>query len=180
MSVLDQLEPNKVFQYFERLCAIPHGSRNTKAVSDWCVAFARERGLEHYQDDFHNVIIIQEATSGYETAEPVILQGHLDMVCEKESGCPKDMEKEGLDLAVEDGFVLARGTTLGGDDGIAVAMALAILDDASIPHPRLEVVLRSGCWARRRWTCLPSGDASSSTWTPRRRACSPWAAPEEA
>ena len=141
MSVLDQLEPNKVFQYFERLCAIPHGSRNTKAVSDWCVAFARERGLEHYQDDFHNVIIIQEATSGYETAEPVILQGHLDMVCEKESGCPKDMEKEGLDLAVEDGFVLARGTTLGGDDGIAVAMALAILDDASIPHPRLEVVL---------------------------------------
>ena len=141
MSVLDQLEPNKVFQYFERLCAIPHGSRNTKAVSDWCVAFARERGLEHYQDDFHNVIIILEATSGYETAEPVILQGHLDMVCEKESGCPKDMEKEGLDLAVEDGFVLARGTTLGGDDGIAVAMALAILDDASIPHPRLEVVL---------------------------------------
>ena len=141
MSVLDQLEPNKVFQYFERLCAIPHGSRNTKAVSDWCVAFARERGLEHYQDDFQNVIIIQEATSGYETAEPVILQGHLDMVCEKESGCPKDMEKEGLDLAVEDGFVLARGTTLGGDDGIAVAMALAILDDASIPHPRLEVVL---------------------------------------
>ena len=141
MSVLDQLDPNKVFQYFERLCAIPHGSRNTKAVSDWCVAFARERGLEHYQDDFHNVIIIQEATPGYETAEPVILQGHLDMVCEKEPGCSKDMEKEGLDLAVEDGFVIARGTTLGGDDGIAVAMALAILDDASIPHPRLEVVL---------------------------------------
>lgn len=141
MSVLDQLEPNKVFRYFEQLCAIPHGSRNTKAVSDWCVAFARERGLEHYQDDFHNVIIIREATPGYEAAEPVILQGHLDMVCEKEPGCPKDMEREGLDLAVEGGFVIARGTTLGGDDGIAVAMALAILDDASIPHPRLEVVL---------------------------------------
>lgn len=141
MSVLDKLEPNKVFRYFEQLCAIPHGSRNTKAVSDWCVAFARERGLEHYQDAFHNVIIIQEATPGYEAAEPVILQGHLDMVCEKEPGCSKDMEREGLDLAVEDGFVFARGTTLGGDDGIAAAMALAILDDASIPHPRLEVVL---------------------------------------
>ena len=141
MSVLDQLEPNKVLRYFEQLCAIPHGTRNTKAVSDWCVAFARERGLEHYQDAFHNVIIIREATPGYEAAEPVILQGHLDMVCEKEPGCPKDMEREGLDLAVEDGFVLARETTLGSDDGIAVAMALAILDDASIPHPRLEVVL---------------------------------------
>ncbi len=141
MSVLDKLEPNKVFRYFEQLCAIPHGSRNTKAVSDWCVAFARERGLEHYQDDFHNVIIIQEATPGYEAGEPIILQGHLDMVCEKEPGCSKDMEREGLDLAVEDGFVFARETTLGGDDGIAAAMALAILDDASIPHPRLEVVL---------------------------------------
>ena len=78
---------------------------------------------------------------GYEAGEPIILQGHLDMVCEKEPGCSKDMEREGLDLAVEDGFVIARGTTLGGDDGIAAAMALAILDDASIPHPRLEVVL---------------------------------------
>ena len=141
MSVLDQLEPGKVFQYFERICAIPHGSRNTKAISDWCVAFARERGLEYHQDSANNVILIQEATPGYEDAEPVILQGHLDMVCEKEAGCPKDMEREGLDLAVEGDTVFARGTTLGGDDGIAAAMALAILDDASIPHPRLEVVL---------------------------------------
>ena len=141
MSVLDQLEPKKVFHYFEQLCAIPHGSRNTKAVSDWCVDFARERGLEWYQDGANNVILIQKATPGYEAAEPVILQGHLDMVCEKEAACPKDMEREGLDLAVEDDTVFARGTTLGGDDGIAVAMALAILDDPSIPHPRLEVVL---------------------------------------
>lgn len=141
MSVLDQLEPGKVFQYFEQICAIPHGSRNTKAISDWCVAFARERGLEYHQDSANNVILIQEATPGYEDAEPVILQGHLDMVCEKEAGCPKDMEREGLDLAVEGDTVFARGTTLGGDDGIAAAMALAILDDASIPHPRLEVVL---------------------------------------
>ncbi len=88
-----------------------------------------------------NVIIIQEATPGYEAAAPVILQGHLDMVCEKEPGCTKDMAGEGLDLLVEDGCVRAKGTTLGGDDGIAVAMALAILDDQAIPHPRLEVVL---------------------------------------
>ena len=81
MAVLDQLEPQNVFRFFEQMCAIPHGSYNTKAVSDWCVAFARERGLEHYQDAMNNVILIKEASAGYEDAEPVILQGHLDMVC---------------------------------------------------------------------------------------------------
>ena len=141
MRVLEQLEPQGVFRFFEKLCAIPHGSRNCQAVSDWCAAFARERGLERHQDQAGNVIIIQEATPGYEAAAPVILQGHLDMVCEKEPGCTKDMAGEGLDLLVEDGCVRAKGTTLGGDDGIAVAMALAILDDQAIPHPRLEVVL---------------------------------------
>ena len=141
MSVLDHLEPSSVFRFFEELCAIPHGSRNTKAVSDWCVEFAKARGLEHYQDGANNVIIIGEAAPGYEDAAPVILQGHLDMVCEQEPGCGKDMAREGLELAVDGDFVYARGTTLGGDDGIAVAMALAILDDPSIPHPRLEVVL---------------------------------------
>ena len=141
MGVLEQLEPQGVFHFFEELCAIPHGSRNCQAVSDWCVSFAKERGLEHYQDEAGNVIIVQGASPGYEAAEPVILQGHLDMVCEKEPGCPKDMAKEGLELYVEDGYVRARGTTLGGDDGIAVAMALAILDDRTLPHPRLEVVL---------------------------------------
>lgn len=141
MSVLDHLEPNSVFRFFEELCAIPHGSRNTGAVSDWCVAFARARGLEHYRDGADNVIIIRESTPGYEDAAPVILQGHLDMVCEREPGCGKDMAREGLELAVDGDFIYAKGTTLGGDDGIAVAMALAILDDASIPHPRLEVVL---------------------------------------
>ena len=141
MRVLEQLEPQGVFRFFEELCAIPHGSRNCQAVSDWCAAFARERGLECHQDQAGNVIIIQEATPGYEAAAPVILQGHLDMVCEKEPGCTKDMAGEGLDLLVEDGCVRAKGTTLGGDDGIAVAMALAILDDQAIPHPRLEVVL---------------------------------------
>ena len=140
MGVLEGLEPRRVFQFFEALCAIPHGSRNCGAVSDWCVAFAKERGLEYHQDKAGNVILIKEASPGYEAAEPVILQGHLDMVCEKEPGCGKDMAKEGLDLYVEDGFVRAKGTTLGGDDGIAVAMALAALDDDQLPHPRLEAV----------------------------------------
>ena len=141
MAVLDHLEPKAVFRFFEQLCAIPHGSGNTKAVSDWCVDFARQRGLEHYQDEWNNVTIIKPASAGYETAPAVIVQGHLDMVCEKTPDCAKDMTKEGLDLVVDGDFVRAVGTTLGGDDGIAVAMALAILDDDSIPHPRLEVVL---------------------------------------
>ena len=141
MAVLAHLEPKNVFRFFEEMSAIPHGSYNTKAVSDWCVAFAKERGLEYYQDEANNVIIIKEASAGYENAEPVILQGHLDMVCEKEADCAKDMTVEGLDLAVDGDWVYAKGTTLGGDDGIAVAMGLAALDDDSLPHPRLELIL---------------------------------------
>lgn len=140
MSVLDHLEPRGVFRFFEELCAIPHGSTHTKAISDWCVAFAEARGLEHWQDAANNVVIIGKATPGYENAETIILQGHLDMVCEKAADCEKDMTREGLDLAIDGDYVYAKGTTLGGDDGIAVAMALAILDDASIPHPRIEAV----------------------------------------
>ena len=140
MRILEELEPKNVYRFFEEMCAIPHGSGNTKAISDWCVAFAKERGLEYHQDRLNNVILIKEATPGYENAGAVILQGHLDMVCEKAAGCQKDMAREGLDLAVDGDYVYAKDTTLGGDDGIAVAMALAILDDDSIPHPRLEAV----------------------------------------
>lgn len=141
MSKLENLKPQKVFYFFEKICSIPHGSRNTKAISDYLVSFAKEHNLEYYQDDSNNVVMIQEATKGYEDAEPVIIQGHMDMVCEKESGVEIDFEKDGLDLYVEDGFLKARGTTLGGDDGIAVAYALAILDSPEIAHPRLEVVI---------------------------------------
>ncbi len=139
--VIGNIEPKSVMSIFETICSIPHGSGNTKALSDWCVAFARQRGLEHYQDDLNNVIIIKEATPGYENAEPVILQGHIDMVCQQEPGLDKDMTKDGLDLAVEGDNIHAIGTTLGGDDGTAVAMALAVLDADDIPHPRLEVML---------------------------------------
>ena len=138
--MLEHLEPKSVFTFFEALCAIPHGSGNTKELSDYLVSFARARGLEHYQDGLNNVILIKEASPGYEMSEPVILQGHMDMVCEKAPDCPKDMEKEGLELAVEGDTVYAVGTTLGGDDGIAVAMMLAALDDDALPHPRLECV----------------------------------------
>lgn len=140
MAVLEHLEPNGVFRFFEELCAIPHGSGNTKAASDWLMEFARQRGLEAYQDELNNVIIIREATAGYEQAQPVILQGHMDMVCAKAPDCNKDMAREGLDLAVEGDTVYAKGTTLGGDDGIAVAIALALLDAEDIAHPRLEAV----------------------------------------
>lgn len=140
MSVLSELEPKKVFYYFEELCKIPHGSYNTKAVSDYCMRFAAERGLEAEQDDTNNVIIHKKGTAGYEDSAPVILQGHLDMVCEKMPGIEHDFEKDPLELLIEDGCVTANGTTLGGDDGIAVAMALAVLDSDDIPHPPLEAV----------------------------------------
>ncbi len=140
MAVLEHLEPGRVFYFFEEISAIPRGSTNTKQISDWCVAFAKARGLEYYQDSLNNVIIIKEATPGYEKAEPVILQGHLDMVCEKAPDCIKDMEKEGIDLVIDGDRIRANGTTLGGDNGIAVAMALAVLDAADLAHPRVEAV----------------------------------------
>jgi len=143
VSVLEHLEPKCVFRFFEELCRIPHGSGNTKEISDWCVEFARKRNLEFYQDAMCNVILMKEATTGYEAAEPLILQGHLDMVCEKSPDCVKNMDTEGLDLAIEGDYVYAEGTTLGADDGIAVAMALALLDADDISHPRLEVILTS-------------------------------------
>ena len=135
------IEPAKVFGFFEEICSIPHGSRNEKAISDYLVSFAKERGLRHIQDEVNNVIIFQEGTCGYEDHEPVILQGHMDMVCEKDEACPIDMATEGLDVTHDGRCVFAKGTTLGGDDGIAVAYALALLDDTSIPHPPLEVVI---------------------------------------
>lgn len=143
MAVLEHLEPCSVFSYFEQLCAIPHGSGNTKAISDYLVSFAVQRGLNYYQDDLDNVIIYKPATPGYEQAPTVILQGHMDMVCDLAPDCTKDMEKEGLDLAVDGDIVYAKGTTLGGDDGIAVAIALAILDSDDLPHPNLEVLITS-------------------------------------
>jgi dipeptidase D len=141
MGVLDGLEPQKVFQYFEEICRIPHGSGNVEAISNHLLRFAKERGLECYQDKLKNIIIIKEATPGYEQEEPFILQGHMDMVAVKDADCRIDMEKEPLRLKVEDGKISAESTSLGGDDGIAVAYCLALLDEKELGHPRLEIVL---------------------------------------
>lgn len=141
MQVLEHLEPASVFHFFEEISSIPRGSRNTREISDWCAAFARERGLEYHQDSCNNIIIFKEGTAGYEKAEPIILQGHLDMVCEKEPDSTRDMEKEGIELVVDGDRIRAKGTTLGGDNGIAVAMALAVLDSKEMPHPPVEVIL---------------------------------------
>ena len=135
------LKPGSVFRYFEEICAIPHGSRNTKAISDYLVAFAKEHNLKYIQDESNNVILFGPGTCGMEDHAPVILQGHMDMVCEKDASCPLDMAVDGLDLMHDDRYVYDKGTTLGGDDGIAVAYALAILEDNTIAHPPLEVII---------------------------------------
>lgn len=134
------LEPASVFGYFEKICSIPHGSRNTKQISDYLVSFAQEQGLRYAQDELNNVVIFQEGTCGYENHEPVILQGHMDMVCQRDDDCPLDLAVDGLDVTHDGEYVFAKGTTLGGDDGIALAYALAIMADPTIPHPPLEVV----------------------------------------
>ena len=138
--VLEHLEPRAVLRWFEALSAVPRGSGNTKAVSDFCVRFAQERGLEHRRDALGNVVIVGPAAPGYEDAPTVIVQGHLDMVCAKAPGCAKDMEREGVTLRVDGDWLSAEGTSLGGDDGAGVAIALALLDDPSLPRPRLEAV----------------------------------------
>ena len=141
MSVLGNLEPKSVFGYFEDICKIPHGSGNMDTISQFCVDFAKEHGLEYIQDDMKNVIIIKEATPGYEEVEPLILQGHLDMVCEKRPDKEKDFLTEGIDVCTDGENIWADGTTLGGDNGIAVAYGLALLAAKDLQHPRLEMVL---------------------------------------
>ena len=141
MRVLEHLEPKEVFYFFEEICKIPHGSGNLDAISSYLENFAEERNLFHIRDASNNVIIIKEATSGYEMAEPIMLQGHMDMVAVKKNGCDIDLEKDPLRLKVDGDFVYAQDTSLGGDDGIAVAYMLAILDSDKIAHPRIEAVI---------------------------------------
>ena len=135
------LEPASVFGYFEEICSIPHGSRNTKAISDYLVSFAKEQGIRYEQDALNNVLMYQEGTCGYEDHAPVVLQGHMDMVCEKDADCPINMDTDGLDIDHDDAWIFAHGTTLGGDNGIAVAYMLALLADKNIPHPPLECII---------------------------------------
>lgn len=141
MGVLSDLEPRSVFHYFEEITKIPHGSGNVEQISDYLKNFAGERGIFCIQDELKNIIMIKEASEGYEREPAVILQGHMDMVAVKKPDCGIDMKTQGLQVAVEGDKVYAEGTSLGGDDGIAVAYCLALLDSDTIRHPRLEVVI---------------------------------------
>lgn len=141
--LVSELEPRDVFQYFSQISSIPHGSGNTDRIAAYCMDFANEQGLKARRDKYNNVIIFADATPGYEESEPVILQGHLDMVCEKNHDQNIDMDKEAITLCTDGSRVWAKGTTLGGDDGIAVAYILALLASKDTPHPPIEAVLTS-------------------------------------
>lgn len=138
--MLENLKPQRVFKYFEEICSIPHGSGDMDKIADYCVEFAKSHALEYKRDGANNVVIYKNATAGYENAEPVILQGHLDMVCQKLEDRNIDFSADGLDIFIDGDFVKARGTTLGADNGIAVAMVLAILESNEYRHPRIEAV----------------------------------------
>lgn len=140
MRVLEALEPNRVFYYFEEICKIPHGSYHTKEISDYCVSFAKAHNLTYFQDELNNVIIQKEASKGMEHAPTLIFQGHLDMVCEKNEDVVHDFLTEPLKLYIDGDYIRAKGTTLGADDGIAVAFGLAILEDETLAHPPLEIL----------------------------------------
>lgn len=140
MDIQNSFAPERVLYYFEKLCQIPHGSGDTKAISDYCVSVANSLNLWVRQDEWNNVIIKKPASAGYETHPTIMIQGHLDMVCEKDPDCDLDFTKDPLRLKTDGEWIFAEGTTLGGDDGIAVAMALAVLEDSTLPHPPIEAV----------------------------------------
>lgn len=140
MGALSNLEPKEVFTYFEEICSIPRASYHEEKISNYCVEFAKRHGLFYIQDELKNIIMIKDATPGYEQKEPIIIQGHLDMVCEKKPDCKTDFETDGIKVMIEGDDLTADGTTLGGDDGIAIAYALAILASDTIAHPKLEVL----------------------------------------
>jgi len=142
--MLENHAAKSAFKFFEKISCIPRGSGNEKGISDYLAAFAKEKGLWVQQDKALNVVIKKPGTKGYENAPAVILQGHMDMVCEKNAGTVHDFEKDPLKLIVEGDFLKAEGTTLGADNGAAVAMALALLDSSDVPHPPLEVLITSG------------------------------------
>ncbi len=140
MGVLSGLSPERVFYYFEELTKLPHGSGDTKAVTEYLEAFAKEHSLKSRTDSYGNVVIFADGTAGYESSPAVILQGHFDMVAVKTADSSHDFHTDGLDLVIEGDDIRARGTSLGGDDGIAVAYMLAILEDGTVPHPPLDCV----------------------------------------
>lgn len=140
MDWMEQLEPQAVFSHFYKLCEIPHGSYNIDQISDYLYGFAKALKLWCKQDEYKNILIRKPATEGYENEPAILLQGHMDMVTVKEDWCQLDLTKDGLELQYKDGYLYANGTSLGGDDGIALAYAMAILEADDIAHPALEVL----------------------------------------
>ena len=140
-NVLAGLQPQLVFKYFEEISQIPRGSGNEKEISDYLRKFGEDLGLETIQDEALNIIIRKPATKGYENAPGVVLQGHMDMVCEKNKGTNHDFTKDPLQLRIDGDYIYATDTTLGADNGIAVAMGLAVLASNDIEHPALEVLV---------------------------------------
>ena len=138
---LEGIKPERVFYYFEEITKIPRCSFHEEKMSNFLKKFGEEQGLETIQDKALNIIIKKPGTVGYENSPTVVLQGHMDMVCEKEDSSNHDFSKDPLDLKIEGDFLKANGTTLGADNGIAVAMCLAILESKDIAHPPLEVLL---------------------------------------
>ena len=141
MNPLQNTEPKEVFKWFYEISQVPRGSGNERAISDFLVKFAKDRNLEVHQDKAMNVIIKKPGTAGYEKSPTVIIQGHMDMVCEKEASSNHDFLKDPIKFVVKGEMLYADKTTLGGDDGIAVAYALTVLDSKDIPHPPLEVLI---------------------------------------
>ena len=136
-------DASRVFHYFREISAIPRGSHHTKAISDHLVEFAKEKGLEYAQDEANNVIIANKASEGCENAEPIALQGHIDMVLASEPDKEIDMLTEPVTIIEDGDWMRADGTTLGADNGIAVAMMLAALEDETLQHPYLECIFTS-------------------------------------
>ena len=141
MGTLSSLNPEKVFAFFEKICSIPHGSGNCAALSAFIADFAKQRRLDFAVDAEQNVLIRKPASPGYEKYETLILQGHLDMVCEKDPELEFDFAKDAIQPYIDGDDIRARGTSLGGDNGIAIAMMLAILDDDTLHHPQLEMLM---------------------------------------
>lgn len=143
MVKTDSTLMSRVFEIFSELCSIPHGSGNMDAIASFVENFAKRQGLRVIRDAANNVIIFKPATKGYENAEPIILQGHLDMVCQAKADCPIDFETQGLEIYIEGDFIKAKDTSLGADNGIAVAYVLAILESDEVSHPAIEAVFTS-------------------------------------
>ena len=140
MRKLVGIKPERVFYHFEEISKIPRESYNEKAISDYLVEFGKKLNLETYQDKYYNVILRRKASEGYEDAPGIIIQGHMDMVCEKENDSNHDFKKDPIDLVVDGNRLKANKTTLGGDNGIAIAMGMAILEDESIKCGTIELL----------------------------------------